>query len=104
MAFASVPFIGSWLPSAKAKALGAPVEVDVSQIQKGQKITVAWRGQPIFIVNRTTEYLNAARSTSNEQLRDPNSNESLQPEYARNDVRSIKENILVLIGLCTHWS
>jgi ubiquinol-cytochrome c reductase iron-sulfur subunit len=102
MAFAGVPFVGSWLPSAKTKALGAPVEVDISQIEQGQKITIAWRGQPVFLVNRTPEYVKMARSVSHEQLRDPNSNESLQPEYANNDVRSIKENMLVLVGLCTH--
>jgi len=102
MAFAGVPFVGSWLPSAKTKALGAPVEIDISQVEQGQKITVAWRGQPVFVVNRAPEHINMARSVSNEQLRDPNSNESLQPEYARNDLRSIRDNMLVLIGLCTH--
>jgi ubiquinol-cytochrome c reductase iron-sulfur subunit len=102
MAFAGVPFVGSWLPSAKTKAMGAPVEIDISQIEQGQKITIAWRGQPVFIVNRTPEYVKMARSISDEQLRDPNSNESLQPEYANNDVRSIRDNILVLVGLCTH--
>ena len=102
IAFASVPFVGSWLPSAKAKALGAPVEIDISQIEEGQKITVAWRGQPVFIVNRTEEYIQSSKNISIEKLRDPNSNESLQPEYARNDMRSIKEKILVIIGLCTH--
>lgn len=100
-AFAAFPFIASWAPSTKARALGAPVDVDISKIELGQKITVAWRGQPIFIVHRTSEELKAL-NTVTPHLRDPLSHESLQPTYATNDYRSIKPEILVLVGICTH--
>lgn len=99
--FVAYPFIASWSPSEKAKALGAPVDVDISKIELGQKITVPWRGQPIFVVNRTPESLKLLPSVD-KQLRDPNSLESIQPAYAKNEYRSIKENLLVMIGICTH--
>lgn len=95
------PFVASWMPSRKAKALGAPVEVDISKIEPGQKITVPWRGQPIFIVHRTQAELNELPKLDNE-LRDPLSKESLQPSYTANPYRSIKKDILVVIGICTH--
>jgi len=98
---ASVPFISSWLPSAQAKALGAPVEIDISKIAEGQKIKVAWRGQPVFIVHRSPAVLNSLAGMD-PMLRDPNSDESQQPQYAHNEYRSIKEQILVLVGICTH--
>lgn len=98
---AAVPFVSSWLPSSKAKSLGAPVEVDVSKINEGQKITISWRGQPVFIINRTKALLETLDET-NSVLRDPESQESLQPKYAVNKYRSIKEKILVITGLCTH--
>lgn len=101
LACTAVPFVVSWLPSEKTKALGAPVEVDISKIEPGQKITVPWRGQPIFIVNRTKEEL-ASLPKLTDSLRDPNSEEPQQPDYAKNIYRSIKENILVVIGICTH--
>lgn len=100
-AFVAYPFAASWLPSEKAKALGAPVEVDLSKIELGQKITVAWRGQPIFVVHRSPESLKLLPSVD-ELLRDPKSDESLQPDYAKNEFRSRRENILVLVGICTH--
>ena len=98
---AAVPFIGSWLPSAKAKALGAPVEVDVSKIEPGQKVTVAWRGQPIFVVHRTDIALDKLNSLE-PQLRDPFSEQPQQPDYAVNEFRAIKKQFLVVVGLCTH--
>jgi len=101
LGLAAIPFIGSWLPSAKAKSLGAPVEVDISKIQPGQKITVAWRGQPIFVVNRSQQALASLQGMDN-QLRDPASAQPQQPEYITAPYRSIKEKILVLIGICTH--
>ena len=101
LGLASIPFVGSWLPSAKAKALGAPVDVDVTKIEPGQKITVAWRGQPIFIVHRTKELLATLDGVS-DMLRDPNSAVDQQPAYAKNTYRSIKENFFVAIGICTH--
>lgn len=98
---ASVPFISSWLPSAKAMALGAPVEVDVSKIEEGQKITVAWRGQPIFIVHRSAAAIGTLEGMTS-SLRDPTSAESQQPQYTHNQHRSIREQILVIVGICTH--
>lgn len=100
-AFVAYPFVVSWLPSEKAKALGAPIDVDISKIELGQKITVPWRGQPIFVVNRTPQSLKLL-PTVVKNLRDPDSLESVQPPYAKNEYRSIKENILVMIGICTH--
>lgn len=98
---AAFPFAASWMPSLRAKALGAPVEVDISKIEPGQKITVAWRGQPVFVVRRTPEELSGLETVT-DLLRDPNSKESIQPGYADNVYRSIEPNILVLIGICTH--
>ncbi len=98
---AAFPFLASWTPSIRARALGAPIDVDISKIEPGQKITVAWRGQPIFIVHRTREELDGLTIVA-EHLRDPLSQESVQPTYADNIYRSIKPDILVLIGICTH--
>lgn len=98
---ASVPFVSSWLPSSKAKSLGAPVEVDLTKVEPGQKITISWRGQPIFIVNRPPSVIQELDAMNN-NLRDPNSEEPQQPEYAKNRHRSIKGEFLVLVGLCTH--
>lgn len=99
--FATIPFITSWLPSAKAKAMGAPVDVDTSKIDEGQKITVDWRSQPIFIIKRSTQSLENLKTLS-EKLRDPNSKEKQQPIYTTNINRSIKPEIFVVIGICTH--
>lgn len=100
--FAAVPFIKSWQPSARAQVAGAPVEVDISKIEVGQRLTVQWRGQPVWLVRRTPEQL-AALPAQDSRLRDPKSvNPEQQPEYARNEHRSIKPELLVLVGLCTH--
>ena len=96
-----VPFAGSFSPSEKAKAAGAPIEVDISKIEPGQQLTYEWRGKPVWIINRTPEML-AALSARREGLLDPDSTAVQQPEYARNTYRSIKQNILVLVGICTH--
>ncbi|MBT4964523.1 MAG: ubiquinol-cytochrome c reductase iron-sulfur subunit [Francisellaceae bacterium] len=101
LGLASIPFVGSWLPSAKAKALGAPVDIDVAKIEPGQKITVSWRGQPIFVVHRTKEILDGL-SSMDDMLRDPNSDVPQQPEYAKNIYRAINEVFFVAIGICTH--
>ena len=98
---AAVPFVASWNPSAKAKAAGAPVEVDVSKLEAGQKMVVEWRGRPVWIVRRTPEALDSLEKIQGE-LRDPGSQDSKQPVYATNDARAIKPEILVLIGICTH--
>lgn len=101
-ACAAVPFIGSWLPSAKAQAMGAPIEVDISKLESGQQLTVEWRGQPIWIINRTEESVKKLPSLDS-LLRDPNSEDTeQQPSYAKNIHRSIKDKYLVLVGLCTH--
>src|SRR5476651_859035 len=98
---AAVPFVGSWFPSAKAKAAGAPVKVNISKVEPGQQMIAEWRGQPVFIVRRTPEILtNLGKLTS--QLSDPESKDSVQPAYVDPVVRSIKPEILLLIGICTH--
>ncbi|HFL8824214.1 MAG TPA: ubiquinol-cytochrome c reductase iron-sulfur subunit [Candidatus Azoamicus sp. OHIO1] len=99
--FAAIPFIASWFPSAKAKAMGSPVDIDISKIEIGQRITVEWRGQPIFIINRSYETIQKLDSLK-DKLRDPDSIEHQQPIYATNKHRSIKDNILVITGICTH--
>ncbi|MCP8897729.1 ubiquinol-cytochrome c reductase iron-sulfur subunit [Gilvimarinus xylanilyticus] len=97
----AVPFVGSWNPSAKAKAAGAPVQVNISKIEPGAMITVEWRGKPVYIVRRTEEALENLTKTD-DLVRDPNSEEPQQPPYAQNHARSIKPEVLVLLGLCTH--
>jgi ubiquinol-cytochrome c reductase iron-sulfur subunit len=99
--FAMVPFISSWQPSAKARAAGAPVRADISKLELGQMIRVKWRGKPVWIVNRTPEMLDSLTVLTPE-LRDPDSIESEQPEYAKNEYRSIKPEYAVLVGICTH--
>lgn len=100
--FAAVPFIKSWKPSARAQVAGAPVTVDVSRLLPGQRLTVTWRGQPVWLIRRTEEQL-AALSSLNGQLRDPNSeNPEQQPAYAANATRSLRPELAVLIGICTH--
>jgi len=98
---AAVPFVGSWFPSAKAKAAGAPVKVNISKIEPGQQMIAEWRGQPVFIVRRTEEILGNLKKIEG-QLSDPKSEFSDQPAYAKNEARSIKPEILLLVGLCTH--
>ena len=99
---ALVPFVSSLLPSERAKAAGAPVEVDVSKLESGQMITVEWRGKPVWIINRTQEMLDSLPKLA-DQMADPNSEvKSQQPEYAANPTRSVKENLLVVVGICTH--
>ena len=101
VAFALVPFISSMQPSAKARAAGAPVRADISKLEEGQMIRVKWRGKPVWVVKRTPDMLGTLPGLG-DKLRDPESLESEQPEYAQNEVRSIKPEILVLIGICTH--
>ena len=98
----AVPFVASLQPSARAQAAGAPVEVNVSQIEPGQRISVSWRGRPVWVVRRTPEMLDLLPGIR-DRLRDPDSDAlTQQPEYAQNRHRSIKPEILVLIGICTH--
>ena len=98
---ALVPFLSSMLPSERAKAAGAPVEVDVSNLAPGQMITVEWRGKPVWIFNRNQEMLDSL-SKLDEAVADPKSEAPQQPEYCKNATRSIKPNMLVAVGICTH--
>lgn len=98
----AVPFLESWRPSARALALGAPVDADVSKLEPGAMMRVEWRGQPIYIVHRTAAML-ATLGQHNASLRDPNSNNTdQQPAYAKNEFRSIEPEYLVVVGICTH--
>jgi len=106
-AFAAVPFVKSWQPSAKAKVAGAPIKVDISKLESGQMLKLGsnvpqWRGQPIWIIRRPAELLKSL-SGDRDQLRDPDSrNAEMQPAYITGDHRSIKPELLVLVGICTH--
>lgn len=100
-AFTLVPFIASWKPSERARALGAPLEIDVSKLEPGQMITKSWRKQPIYVVRRTPEAL-AKLGGHDGSLKDPKSEASDQPAYAKNDARSLKPEVLVLYAACTH--
>lgn len=101
--FTAVPFLSSWQPSQKAKAAGAPVEVDISKLEPGQRIVAKWRGKPAWVIRRTKAHMEGLAKVT-EEIRDPESAESNQPEYAKNQHRSRAENpeVVVLIGLCTH--
>ncbi len=97
----AVPFIGSWNPSARAKAAGAPVEVNVSKIEPGQLIRAEWRGKPVYVVRRTEETVTGLAKHDG-KLKDPQSTQPQQPSYATNEYRSIKPEFLVALGVCTH--
>lgn len=97
----AVPFVASMLPSERAKAAGAPVEVDVGGLEPGQMMVVEWRGKPVWIVRRSKEMLQAVKA-SDDKVADPASKRSDQPEYAVNEFRSIKPDYLVVVGICTH--
>lgn len=97
----AVPFITSMLPSERAKAAGAPVEVDISKIEPGAMITVEWRGKPVWIINRSKDMLDGL-SKVNDKLTDPDLGVPQQPEYAKNATRSRKPELMVLVGICTH--
>ncbi|MGE0482776.1 MAG: ubiquinol-cytochrome c reductase iron-sulfur subunit [Gammaproteobacteria bacterium] len=99
---AAIPFVATFQPSARAKAIGAPVEADIGQLEPGQRVTYKWRGKPVWIVRRTSEQLSSLESMNNDILRDPQSQESLQPGFADNAWRSAKPEYLVLVGICTH--
>ncbi len=96
------PFLAAWAPSEKAKAAGAPVEADISKLEPGQLVSVKWRGKPVWIVHRTQQNLTDL-PTLDERLLDPNSDDTgQQPDYCKNPTRSIKQDYLVAIGICTH--
>jgi ubiquinol-cytochrome c reductase iron-sulfur subunit len=99
--FAAYPFLASWQPSAKAQAAGAPVEVDISRLEPGQRIEVEWRGRPVWVFRRAQAVV-AQLDQITDLLVDPDSRQPQQPEYARNPARSIDPEVMVLIGICTH--
>ena len=100
---AAIPFIKSWQPSARAKNAGAPVLADIAKVEQGQRITVKWRGQPVWIINRSPALL-ATLPLLKDRLRDPESQVEQQPNFAKNETRSYKDKPqwLVVIGICTH--
>lgn len=97
----ATPFVKSMLPSERAKAAGAPVEVDISKLGPGEMMTVEWRGKPVWIINRTPEMLESLKKTDG-LVSDPESKKDMQPKYCQNETRSIKPNLLVAVGICTH--
>lgn len=99
--FVVYPFLAAWAPSEKAKAAGAPVKADISKLELGQMMTAKWRGKPVWIVRRTEQNLSDL-PTLDDTLADPNSDIPQQPEYCKNENRSIKPEYMVAIGICTH--
>ena len=97
----ATPFVASFFPSEKAKAAGAAVEIDVSKIESGQMMTAEWQGKPIWVVNRTAQQLKDLKALDG-AVSDPKSEVEQQPENCKNETRSIKPNIFVAIGICTH--
>ncbi len=95
------PFLASWKPSARAKALGAPVEIDISRMEPGSMVKVEWRGKPVWVVRRTPEMV-ATLGKHDDLLLDPASDGSRQPEFARNPARAEKPEYFVVLGVCTH--
>ena len=100
---AAVPFVASMLPSERAKAAGAPVEADIGNLAPGEMMRVEWRGKPVWIVRRTREMQESVKGSDN-KVADPKSerHKEFTPEYARNELRSIKPEFLVVVGICTH--
>jgi ubiquinol-cytochrome c reductase iron-sulfur subunit len=99
--FAAVPFIASWKPSERARALGVPTDFDLSKLDEGQMAIILWRKQPIYVVKRSPEMV-ASLPGHDDMLKDPKSDDSEQPDYAKNPIRARKADVLVLIGICTH--
>ncbi len=97
----AIPFVKSWEPSARAKSAAAPVTIDIGKVESAQMVRYAWRGLPIFVVNRTEQQL-AGLPAQDPRLRDPRSLQDQQPKYCQNEHRSIKPEWMILIGICTH--
>ncbi len=97
----AVPFLGSWNPSEKAKAAGAPVRADISKLEAGQMVVIEWRGKPVYVLRRTEEQISDLASL-NDDLKDPLSAGSAQPDYIGGESRAINDEFLVIVGLCTH--
>ncbi|HLG53373.1 MAG TPA: ubiquinol-cytochrome c reductase iron-sulfur subunit [Steroidobacteraceae bacterium] len=101
VAFAAVPFLASWKPSARAKALGAPVEIDVGKLEPGAMLKIEWRGKPVFVVRRTPGMIEKLGAIDG-LLADPGSERSRQPDYAKNQTRAVNPEYFVVLGVCTH--
>ena len=99
--FVATPFLASWKPSARAKAMGAPIEIDVSKLEPGSMLKVEWRGKPVWVVRRTPAMLKQLEAAV-PFLADPASEGSVQPAYAKNEARALKPEYLVVLGVCTH--
>lgn len=97
----AVPFVGSWNPSAKAKAAGAPVKADIGKLEPGQMVVVEWRGKPVYVVHRTSEMIEGLPQLD-DRLKDPASEISKQPAYITGEGRALRPEIFVAVGLCTH--
>ncbi|MGR2737662.1 ubiquinol-cytochrome c reductase iron-sulfur subunit [Billgrantia sp. Q4P2] len=98
----AVPFVASWQPSARARAAGAPVSANVSKLEPGQRMTVEWRGRPVWVVRRTPDMIERTESLDPSRLADPDSSEPQQPSYVTGPLRSVRPEYSVLIGICTH--
>jgi len=98
---AAVPFVASWFPSERAKAAGAPIEVDISTLVPGELGIYEWRGKPVWVFRRDKGMLESIRKDDS-RVADPNSEIPQQPPYAKNEYRAIKEDIMVVVGVCTH--
>jgi ubiquinol-cytochrome c reductase iron-sulfur subunit len=98
---AAIPFVASMLPSERTKAAGAPIEVDISTIAPGELKVFEWRGKPVWVIRRTQEMLESLKKSAG-NLTDPASKSSQQPEYAKNEYRSLKPEVVVMEGVCTH--
>jgi len=98
---AAIPFVASMLPSERTKAAGAPIEVDISSIAPGEMKVYEWRGKPVWVIRRTQEMLDSLKRGAG-NLTDPASRSSQQPEYAKNEYRSLKPEVVVMEGVCTH--
>jgi ubiquinol-cytochrome c reductase iron-sulfur subunit len=98
---AAIPFIKSWEPSARAMNAGAPVLADISKVEAGQRLAIEWRGQPVWIINRTKALLDTL-PLANDGLKDPKSEVDQQPKFAQNAARSLKPEWFVVVGICTH--
>jgi len=98
---AAIPFVASWWPSERAKAAGAPVEVDVSRLEPGEMKVIEWRGKPVWVIRRTKEMLESLKTVTS-RLADAKSDVPQQPEYAKNEARALKAEVMVMEGVCTH--
>lgn len=97
-----IPLASSWFPNTKTKALAGPIQVDLTKMEPGEQVVVEWQGKPVWIIKRSQTMLEQLKNTDTNQLRDPRSLVDQQPEYAKNNYRSIHPEYLVLIGICTH--